>query len=163
MRKQYYWPTNASLHVVIRIEQLPQWHNRISLSDQKDTLHVPKLKLEWKKTDADEKVFRVTMEKIDRYWKAHLASVCDLEWKPEVLNPEAGMVNFTMDLAHPAGSTRMGTSPLNSVVDRHLRVHRIENLSIASASVFPTSGSANPTLTVMHLAMRAADAIAKHI
>jgi choline dehydrogenase-like flavoprotein len=163
MRKQYYWPTNANLHIVIRIEQLPQWHNRICLSDQQDALHLPKLKLEWKKTDADEKVFRVAIEKIDRYWKAHLADVCDLKWKPEALNSEVGMVNLTMDLAHPAGSTRMGTNPSDSVVDPHLRIHRIENLSIASASVFPSSGSANPTLTVMHLAMRAADAIARHI
>jgi choline dehydrogenase-like flavoprotein len=163
VRKQYYWPTNADLHVFIRIEQLPQWHNRICLSDQKDALQLPKLRLEWKKTDADEKVFRVTIEKIDRYWKAHLAHVCKLEWKPEVLNAEVGMVNLTMDLAHPAGSTRMGTALSNSVVDPHLRVHRIENLSIASASVFPSSGSANPTLTIMHLAMRAADAVAKHI
>jgi choline dehydrogenase-like flavoprotein len=163
MRKQYYWPTNADLHIFIRIEQLPQWHNRICLSDQKDALHLPKLRLEWRKTDADEKLFRVTIEKIDRYWKAHLAHVCDLEWKPEVLHPEVGMVNLTMDLAHPAGSTRMGTTPSNSVVDANLRVHRIENLSIASASVFPSSGSANPTLTIMHLAMRAADAVARHI
>jgi choline dehydrogenase-like flavoprotein len=163
MRKQYYWPSNADLHVFIRVEQLPQWHNRISLSDQKDDLHLPKLKLEWKKTDVDENVFRVTIEKIDRYWKAHLSDVCDLEWKPEVLNPEVGMVHLTMDLAHPAGSTRMGTTPMNSVVDPHLRVHRIENLSVASASVFPSSGSANPTLTIMHLAMRAADAITKRM
>jgi choline dehydrogenase-like flavoprotein len=40
-----------------------------------------------------------------------------------------------------------------------LRVHRIANLSVASASVFPSSGSANPTFTIMHLAMRAADAL----
>jgi nucleoside-diphosphate-sugar epimerase/choline dehydrogenase-like flavoprotein len=163
MRKQYYWPANANLHIFIRIEQLPHWHNRIALSDQKDALHLPKLKLEWKKTDADEKVFRVTIETIDRYWKTNLANVCDLEWKPEALNSEVGMVNLTMDLAHPAGSTRMGTNPLDSVVDVNLRVHRIENLSIASASVFPSSGSANPTLTIMHLAMRAADGVARRI
>jgi choline dehydrogenase-like flavoprotein len=161
MRKHYYWPSNANVYLTIRIEQLPQWHNRISLSDQKDALQLPKLKLEWKKTDADENLFRVMIEKIDRYWKAHLSDVCDLEWKPEVLNSGGGMVNLAMDLAHPAGSTRMGTRPSDSVVDPHLRVHRIENLSVASASVFPSSGSANPTLTIMHLAMRAADAIAR--
>ena len=163
MRKQYYWPPNANLYIFIRIEQLPHWQNRISLSEEKDALQLPKLKLEWKKTDAEEKVFRVTMEKIDRYWKAHLAGVCDLDWKPESLNSEVGMVNLTMDLAHPAGSTRIGTNPLNSVVDPQLRVHRIENLSVGSASVFPSSGSANPTLTLMHLAMRAADAVAMRI
>jgi choline dehydrogenase-like flavoprotein len=161
MRNHYYWPSNANVYIVIRIEQLPQWHNRISLSDQKDALQLPKLKLEWKKTDADEKLFRVMIEKIDRYWKANFSDVCDLEWKSEVLNSEVGVVNLAMDLAHPAGSTRMGTSPSDSVVDPHLRVHRIENLSVVSASVFPSSGSANPTLTIMHLAMRAADAIAR--
>jgi GMC oxidoreductase len=161
MRKHYYWPSNATVYIVIRIEQLPQWHNRISLSDQKDALQLPKLKLEWTKTDADENLFRVMIEKIDRYWKAHLSDVCDLEWKPEVLNSEVRVVNLAMDLAHPAGSTRMGTTASDSVVDPHLRVHRIENLSVASASVFPSSGSANPTLTVMQLAMRAADAIAR--
>jgi choline dehydrogenase-like flavoprotein len=161
LRKQYYWPPNVGLHIFIRIEQLPQWHNRISLSDQKDALQLPKLKLEWNRTDADERLFRVMAEKIDRYWKAHLSPVCDLQWRPEILNSEVGMAGMSMDLAHPAGTTRMGTSPFNSVVDPDLRVHRIPNLSVASASVFPSAGSANPTLTVMHLAMRAADAVAR--
>jgi choline dehydrogenase-like flavoprotein len=161
LRKQYYWPPNVGLHIFIRIEQLPQWHNRISLSDQKDALQLPKLKLEWHRTDADERLFRVMVEKIDRYWKAHLSPVCDLQWRPEVLNAEVGMAGMSMDLAHPAGTTRMGTSPFDSVVDPDLRVHRIPNLSVVSASVFPSAGSANPTLTVMHLAMRAADAVAR--
>jgi choline dehydrogenase-like flavoprotein len=161
MRKQNYWPPNVGLHIFIRIEQLPQWQNRISLSDQKGALQFPKLKLEWHRTDADERIFRVMVEKIDRYWKAHLAQVCDLQWRPEVLNSELGMAGLSMDLAHPAGTTRMGTSPSDSVVDPQLRVHRIPNLRIASASVFPSAGSANPTLTVMYLAMRAADALAK--
>jgi choline dehydrogenase-like flavoprotein len=162
IRKQCYWPSNADLHIVIRVEQLPRWHNRISLSDQEDALHLPKLKLEWTKADTQE-TFTVTKEKVDRYWKAHMADICDLEWKPEVLNSEAGIVDLAGDLAHPAGSTRMGRSASDSVVDAHLRVHRIDNLSVASASVFPSSGSANPTLTVMQLAMRAADAIARRV
>src|SRR6202012_4405473 len=66
MRRHYYWPPYADLHMVIRIEQLPHWRNRICLSEQTDALGLPKLKLEWKKTDTDEKVFRVKMEKIDR-------------------------------------------------------------------------------------------------
>jgi choline dehydrogenase-like flavoprotein len=161
MRKQYYWPPYAALYIFIRIEQLPQWGNRISLSDQKDALQLPRLKLEWQRTDADERIFRVMVEKIDRYWKAHLSQICDLQWRPEVLNSEVGMAGLSMDLAHPAGTTRMGTSPSDSVVDPNLRVHRIPNLSIASASVFPSAGSANPTLTIMYLAMRAADALAR--
>jgi choline dehydrogenase-like flavoprotein len=161
VRKHKYWPSNANLTIEIRVEQLPQWQNRICLSDQKDALGVPKLRLEWKKTDAEERAFRLMVGKIDRYWNAHLARVCKLEWIPEVLNSDLRIVDSATDRAHPAGSTRMGINPFDSVVDPRLRVHRIPNLSVASASVFPSSGSANPTLTVMLLAMRAADTLAK--
>jgi choline dehydrogenase-like flavoprotein len=160
VRKQKYWPSNANLTIEIRVEQLPQWQNRISLSDQTDALGVPKLQLNWEKTAAEERLFRTMAVKIDQYWKEHLAVFCELEWKPEVLNPEFRMVDSATDLAHPAGSTRMGTNPLDSVVDPRLRVHRIPNLSVASASIFPSSGSANPTLTIMLLAIRAAETLA---
>jgi choline dehydrogenase-like flavoprotein len=160
VRKQKYWPSNANLTIEIRVEQLPRWQNRISLSDQIDALGVPKLQLNWEKTAAEEKLFRTMVVKIDRYWNEHLAGFCELEWKPEVLNPEFRMVDSAADLAHPAGSTRMGTNPLDSVVDPRLRVHRIPNLSVASASIFPSSGSANPTLTIMLLAIRAAETLA---
>jgi choline dehydrogenase-like flavoprotein len=48
-------------------------------------------------------------------------------------------------------------------VDPQLRVHGIPNVSIASGAVFPTSGSANPTFTIMQLALRAADAITARV
>jgi choline dehydrogenase-like flavoprotein len=162
VRKQKYWPSNSNLTIDLRVEQLPQWQNRICLSDQKDALGVPKLRLEWKKTDAEERAFRLMVGKIQRYWNEHLAGVCELEWIPEIINSELRMVDSATDRAHPAGSTRMGINPFDSVVDPRLRVHRIPNLSVASASVFPSSGSANPTLTVMLLAMRAADILARH-
>jgi len=41
------------------------------------------------------------------------------------------------------------------------RVHGIDNLYIASASVFPTAGFANPTLTILAFAVRLADHV-KH-
>jgi choline dehydrogenase-like flavoprotein len=162
IRKQKYWPPNSVLQIKIWVEQLPQWQNRICLSDHKDALQLPRLSLKWTKTAAEEKSFRTMVEKIRRYWDRHLARVCDLEWKPEALNSGSRIVDSAVDHFHPAGSTRMGKNSSDSVVDSHLRVHRIANLSVASASVFPTSGSANPTLTVMCLAMRAADALAKH-
>jgi len=160
LRKQKYWPPNAHLSLKIWVEQLPQWNNRLSLSTSEDSLHLPRLKLDWEKTDEEEALFRLMVEKIRRYWRGSPGDACDLEWIPEVLDPTCRLVDLSTDLAHPAGSTRMGTSPLDSVVDPYLRVHRMANLSIASASVFPSSGSANPTFTIMHLAMRAADVLA---
>ena len=58
---------------------------------------------------------------------------------------------------HPMGTTRMHDSPSQGVVDADCKVHGIANLFIASSSVFPTGGYANPTLTILALALRVAD------
>ena len=61
---------------------------------------------------------------------------------------------------HILGTTRMGTSQSNSVVDRDCRVHGYDNLFVAGSSVFPTGGYVNPTLTILALALRLADTLA---
>jgi choline dehydrogenase-like flavoprotein len=58
---------------------------------------------------------------------------------------------------HHIGATRMGDDPQSSVVDKNCQVHGINNLFIASCSVFPTSSQANPTLTITAMAIRLAD------
>jgi choline dehydrogenase-like flavoprotein len=58
---------------------------------------------------------------------------------------------------HHMGTTRMGTDPAESVVDDRLRTHDVDNLTVASSSVFPSAGSLNPTLTIAALALKAAD------
>lgn len=60
---------------------------------------------------------------------------------------------------HIMGTCRMGRHARDSVVDHHGRAHEHPNLYLAGASVFPTSGTANPTLTAAALALRTADAI----
>ena len=58
---------------------------------------------------------------------------------------------------HHMGTCRMGDNPLTSVVDRNLRVHGTTNLFVAGSSVFVTSGTANPTLTLTALSLRLAE------
>jgi choline dehydrogenase-like flavoprotein len=50
----------------------------------------------------------------------------------------------------------MHDDPRFGVVDAHCRVHSSPNLFIAGSSVFPTAGYANPTLTIVALALRLA-------
>ena len=57
------------------------------------------------------------------------------------------------------GTARMGDDPATSVVDASLRSHDHKNLYILGSSVFPTGGTANPTLTIAALSLRAAQAI----
>jgi choline dehydrogenase-like flavoprotein len=60
---------------------------------------------------------------------------------------------------HVMGTCRMGADPSKSVVDSSGRSHDHGNLFIVGASVFPTCGTANPTLTALALTLRTVEAI----
>jgi choline dehydrogenase-like flavoprotein len=57
---------------------------------------------------------------------------------------------------HHLGTARMGANPRTSVVDANCRIHGLSNLYVAGGAVFPTSSQANPTLTIVALALRLA-------
>ena len=61
-------------------------------------------------------------------------------------------------LYHPAGTCRMGTGE-DAVVDPHLRVHGVENLRVADASIFPLIPGGHIHAPTMMVAERAADLI----
>ena len=52
------------------------------------------------------------------------------------------------------GGMRMGADPRTSVTDADGLVRGLDNVGVADASVFPTSGAHNPTLTLMAVALR---------
>jgi len=64
---------------------------------------------------------------------------------------------------HNMGTARMGHDPQSSVCNRWGQTHDIENLFISDGSLFPTSGCANPTLTIIALALRQADYLSKQL
>ena len=64
---------------------------------------------------------------------------------------------------HHMGTTRMADDPGRGVVDRDCRVHGLENLYIGGSSVFPTSGQANPTYTIVQLALRLGDHLGRKL
>jgi choline dehydrogenase-like flavoprotein len=68
-----------------------------------------------------------------------------------------------LDASHHMGTTRMGTDPTDSVVDSRLRLHSMENVYVAGASVFPTSGCANPTFTLVALSIRLAQHLRERV
>ena len=61
----------------------------------------------------------------------------------------------------PVGTCRMGTDPAQSVVDPYLRVHGMNGLRVADASVMPSIASTNPNAICVVIGERAADFIRK--
>lgn len=64
-----------------------------------------------------------------------------------------------LNLGHPCGTCRAGDDPAASVVDRNCKAHGLDNLYVVDASFMPTSGGANPSLTIAANALRVAEAI----
>ena len=156
-KHQVYMPSSVRLGLQIAIEQRPDWDNQITLSAELDTMGMPKAAVHWRPRAADEQTFRSVAERLRSYWtRSHFDDDYPLDWLVDETSP-MGFTALAEAYAHPSGSARMGTNPKDSVVGPDLVCHGVGNLSVASAAVFPSAGSANPTLTILQLALRHAD------
>ncbi|RZA20601.1 MAG: hypothetical protein EOP02_17865 [Proteobacteria bacterium] len=109
---------------------------------------------------ADERCLRTASERLARYWERHgLQGPMPLDWIAACRDPDGVIIDAAVDYAHPSGTVRMGTNRTGSVVGPDLVCHDLANLSVVSAAVFPCAGSANPTFTLLALALHHADAL----
>lgn len=159
LTQKMFLPSTTELRLDVRIEQVPTYNNRITLSDQCDSFGIPLPRLEWSPGETELRTFLRMIQCLRDFWlRAGIEQLCPVIWNPAVLD-ETLSLSDCVDTSHPSGTTRMGASPTDSVVNANLQCHAISNIWIASASTFPTAGSANPTFTIIQLALRAADAI----
>lgn len=138
------------LHVIV--EQAPDRDSRVTLAERVDATGMPLARIDWRIGDQEVRTARRT---------ARLAARA-LErggYRPVELLPlvEDDAAFDLPDVAHPIGTTRMAADPRHGVVDEQCAVHGVEGLWIAGSSVFPTSAHANPTGTLVALAVRLAD------
>jgi choline dehydrogenase-like flavoprotein len=151
-----YWAARSALHprpdgrarvVVYFCEQPPDRESRVTLGEARDALGQPRAVLRWR---LGPEVTRSVLALQDRLAATLRASgIGELE-------PGAGEPRYT-DASHHMGTTRMSRDPRTGVVDPACRVHALANLYLAGSSVFPTAGHANPTPTIIALALRLAD------
>lgn len=139
-------------------EQAPDFDNRIDLATDVDAFGTPKAVLNWHKSDLDLRTIRLTAEYVaESMVKYKHAKIRLREWLWSGNYPENGQIAGM----HHMGGTRMSASPKDGVVNPDLRCWDVSNLYMAGSSVFPSSGHANPTLTIVQLAVRLAEHIAK--
>jgi hypothetical protein len=69
--------------------------------------------------------------------------------------------DFEITAYHPLGTARMGRNPRKSVIGPDFQVHDTLGVYVADGSVIPSSPAVNPQMTIMAMATRAAESIAK--
>lgn len=133
-------------------EHFPNPDSRITLDTADlDPLGMPRIKLDWVYSKADWDSFeRTTAAMGDALGASGQGRLC---WPVQ----RTDYVAISSASRHHMGTTRMHADPKKGVVDADCRVHGAANLYVAGSSVFPTSGIANPTLTLLALTLRLAD------
>ncbi|MGI9500477.1 MAG: GMC family oxidoreductase, partial [Geminicoccaceae bacterium] len=128
-------------------------------------LGVPRVKLDWRFSDIDKHTVQVLMSTFDKELiRLGLGRLEPSDWLAEdsaLWHTDDLVGNHPVGGYHHMGTTRMAASPREGVVDADCRVHGMGNLFVAGSSVFPTGGWANPTLTILALALRLGDHLKK--
>jgi choline dehydrogenase-like flavoprotein len=131
-------------------EPLPDARNRVTLADEKDALGIPRPRINYRTGDYSLAGLAEARRMHDKLFAALRASDVH-HWD----GPQGA--------GHVMGTCRMGDDQRTSVVDAHLRVHGHANCFVIGTAVYPTVGTANPTLTLAGLSLRAVDAIKKSL
>ena len=146
-----------SAMLLVDLEPAPDPESRILLGDDRDALGLRQVKSAWRHGERE----RQTATRMATLVAAEFARVGigRTRFEPWLLDERVPAVDLLSGLPHYMGTTRMSDDPREGVVDRDCAVHGMENLYVAGSSVFPTAGQANPTLTIVALALR----LAKHL
>jgi choline dehydrogenase-like flavoprotein len=136
MRDYVHWATFGAL-----CEFLPLADNRVTLAQETDRHGLPVARFSYSLCDNDRALVQAATAIMEEMHEAAGAE-------------EAITINR---YAHLIGGCRMAADATSGVVDSDLRSFAVPNLYIVDGSVCPTQGSANPALTIMALAARAAD------
>ncbi|SDQ22111.1 GMC family oxidoreductase [Pseudovibrio sp. Tun.PSC04-5.I4] len=140
-------------HVLLRqdAEQAPNRDSRVTLTNDRDALGMRRAALDWRVATSDLESLNETHKIVGRAFGA--AGLGRLQLG--ITDPTDLSEVFTG--YHHMGTTRMHTEAKQGVVDEDCRLHSLANLYVAGSSVFPTCGAANPTLTIVALAIRLSD------
>lgn len=136
------------LRVSVTVEQSPDAVSRVTLGPRLDPFGQRVPRLYWKIGEAERRTVAVVQrslgEMLARNGMGEITGILGGETPARAMRGEW----------HQMGTTRMSTDARHGVVDPDLLVHGQRNLYISGASVFPTVGYANPTLTIVALSLK---------
>lgn len=149
-------PPQTFYRLFTRQEQEPNPESRVVLGDETDAMGMPRANLRWRFTPLDKRSIRTFYELLGReFGRAGLGRIQLMSWLLD--GDDTDWPPHLSGGWHNMGTTRMHDDPSQGVVDANAKVHGIANLFAAGASVYPTGGAVNPTLTIVALSLRLSD------
>lgn len=145
---------HTRLLVRVQTEQPPAGESRVVLGQARDVLGCRRATVYWTVGPDEHRTFTTAVQLARQAFAG--AGLGRLEVEPW-LGDLAAFRHRAQDFYHHAGTTRMASLEADGVVDPQGAVHGTVGLYIVGGSVFPTSGYANPTLTIVALALRLAE------
>ena len=137
-------------------EQKALKENRITLSSKMNGDKIPQAMIYWKKDDLEKDSARIILEDLAKMFVDN--NIGRLSINENLYNIEDYEVTVGN---HQLGGTRMGIDINDSVVDKNLKIHNLENLYVSGSSTFRTGGHSHPTYTIVKLAVRLGNHLSK--
>ena len=148
----------ATISLAGRGEMIPNEHSYCEIDPSLvDQYGIPALKFNFRWSDHEIKQAKHMSDTFTAIIEAMGGKVTGLA-NPE---REAKGVSVGGTIIHEAGTVRMGDDPKTSVLDRYCRAHDVKNLYVADAAPFLGNPDKNVTLTIVALAWRTAEHLAK--
>lgn len=139
-----------TLGIFAQTSQQIDYNNRIELDkNNKDPLGIEKVILHWKQSELVRDTYKKNIEELAKFFiNENIGRVAaeDFIYSNNPLLHSGG--------GHHMGGTRIGFNSSDSVVDKNLMVHDVQNLFILGSSVFASAGYSNPTFTIVQLSVR---------
>ena len=140
----------------LNAEQTPNPDSRIRLSEERDALGLPRIAVDWRTVPEDYAMIARGLRALQRGFAG--SGAAEILYDDALFEEEVRAC--TRVGGHHIGTARMGSDPAKAVVDANCELFETKNVFVAGAATFPTSGFANPTLTIIALALRLGDHIA---
>ena len=148
-----------TLGISAQTSQLIDFNNKIELDkNKKDPIGIEKVNLYWKQSEIVRNTYKKNIEELGKFFiDQDIGRVAAEEfiYSDKTFAHTGG--------GHHMGGTRIGLNSSNSVVDRNLAVHGVDNLFIAGSSIFASAGYSNPTFTIVQLSIRLGEHLSKKI
>jgi choline dehydrogenase-like flavoprotein len=147
------YPALVALHPYGEV--LPRRENRVTVENTPlDRYGVPIARIEFRISDNERKMAEEMYDTAESVLRAA---------KAEILPFNRGVVDMPGSAIHEHGTCRMGDDPKRSALNGFCQAHEVKNLFVVDGAAFPTATEKNPTLTILALAWRSSDYLAREL